>query len=148
MIHAISTMIIGLIIGYLAQRSRVCFIGGITKLYLVKDLYSIRGILGLFAGALIGFTTFNAIGGYTPSFPLLLRTPGMTLKFPWIFAIVGGFGMGLFSVFAGGCPLRLHVMAGEGRGTAVAYLAGFYIGIIYFLIIVKKILATLIWVMG
>ena len=148
MIHAISTMIIGLMIGYLAQRSRICFIGGITKLYLVKDLYSIRGMLGLFAGALIGFTTFNAIGGYTPSFPLLLRTPGMILKFPWIFAIVGGFGMGFFSAFAGGCPLRLHVMAGEGRGTAVAYLVGFYIGIIYFLMIVRKILAIMIGVIG
>lgn len=147
MIHAVATLIIGLIIGYLGQRSRICFIGGISKLYLVKDLYSIKGLLGLFIGALIGFTIFTAFGGYTPGFPLLLNTPGIRLKFPFIFAIVGGFGMGFFSVLAGGCPLRLHMLAGEGKGAAAAYLVGFYIGIVYFFLVVSELLKLVIELM-
>jgi len=148
LIHAIATLVIGVLIGYLGQRSRICFIGGIRDLYLVKDFYLIKGLLGLFIGALIGFTTFSVTGGYTPGFPLLLETPGMSMKFPWVFAIVGGFGMGFFSVLAGGCPFRLHVMAGEGKKTAVAYLVGFYVGIIYFSLIVTKLLALVIELVG
>jgi len=148
MIHAIATLVIGLLIGYLGQRSRICFIRGISYPYLMRDFYSTAAVLGLFIGALVGFVAFGSLGGYTQGFPQLLATPGISLRFPIVFAIIGGFGTGFFSVLAGGCPFRFHVMAGEGRKVAVVYLLGFYVGIIYFYAIVMKILTLLIEAIG
>ena len=37
MTAAVATLMIGLILGYLGQRSRMCFIGGIRDFILVRD---------------------------------------------------------------------------------------------------------------
>jgi len=148
MIHALATLVIGISIGYLGQRSRVCFVRGISYPYILKDFYPSTGLVGLFIGALLGFTAFGTLGGYVPGFPQLLQTPSINLRAPMVFAVIGGFGVGFFSVLAGGCPFRFHVMAGEGRKAAVTYLLGFYAGILYFSAVVIKILGTLMEMLG
>ena len=35
---AIATLVIGVILGYLGQRSRMCFVGGIRDFILVRDV--------------------------------------------------------------------------------------------------------------
>lgn len=148
MIHAFATLVIGLAIGYIGQRSRICFIRGISYSYLMRDLFSMAGLLGLFVGAFMGFAVFGALGGYTPGFPQLFATPAINLRSPIVFASIGGFGTGFFSILAGGCPFRFHVMGGEGRKAACVYLLGFYAGILYFSAIVIKILETLMETIG
>ena len=37
MLPAIATLALGIILGYLAQRSRICFIGGLRDFILVRD---------------------------------------------------------------------------------------------------------------
>jgi len=148
MIHALATLVIGLVIGYLGQRSRICFIRGISHPYVLRDFGPAVALAGLFIGSLTGFLTFGALGGYVPGFPHLLETPGISLRSPMLFAVIGGLGVGFFSVLAGGCPFRFHVMAGEGRRAAATYLVGFYVGIIYFSAIVIKVLRALMETIG
>ena len=63
---------------------------------------------------------------------------------PYLLAsLVGGVGIGFYSVMAEGCPFRQHVMAAEGKKSAIWYLVGFYIGIIYFYLVTVKLLALL-----
>lgn len=141
------TLVAGFIIGYLAQGSRICFIGGVRDYYLVKDKYLMKGVAGFFVGAIIVFAVSNLFAG-VPDWPWIvskgfLPIPGAPLSgsdvakaVPTIthvlLAFFGGFGLGLFSVLAGGCPLRQHVMASEGSKSSMAYLLGFYIGAIVF----------------
>ena len=42
-IYVIATLIVGFIAGFLGQRSRMCFVGGIRDLYLVKSAYLFNG---------------------------------------------------------------------------------------------------------
>ncbi|ADC68896.1 conserved hypothetical protein [Methanocaldococcus sp. FS406-22] len=138
----IGTFIFGIILGYLFQRARMCFIGGMRDFYLIRDTWLIKGLFGFFAGALIGFIIFSAIGNIS-LFPWLavkgvLPIPGDplgasgTLMGHLILAIIGGFGVGFFSVVQGGCPLRNYVMAAEGNKTAIAYLFGLAVGAVIF----------------
>ena len=54
----IATIFLGLIMGYLGQRARMCFIGGIRDYYLVKDTYLIKGLFTFVVCALAGFFLF------------------------------------------------------------------------------------------
>jgi uncharacterized membrane protein YedE/YeeE len=141
-IAAVVTLVIGVLIGYLGQKVRLCFIGGMRDLYLVRDTHQIKGLFGLIIGAAISYALFSVIGGAVPSFPWFLSkgiTPitgdPLTTVVPLphvILAVAGGLGLGLFSVFAGGCPFRQHVMAAEGNKSAIAYLVGFYVAAVIF----------------
>ena len=146
MIPAIDTLVIGLLIGYMGQRSTFCTISGIRDLVLRRNSYRFRGLIGIIIGGAIGFTVFKFIGGSIeflgttvadniPNFPLGMDivSPGLLIA-----TIIGGLGLGFWSVMAEGCPFRQHVMAGEGRGGAMFYLLGFYVGIAYFFIVTVK----------
>lgn len=141
------TLVAGFVVGYLAQRARMCFIGGVRDYYLIKNNYLLKGAVGFFAGSIIIFGVSKFFTN-VPSWPWAFSTgflpiPGAPLSTSDVarvaplhthvlLAIVGGFGLGLFSVLAGGCPLRQHVMASEGSKNSVAYLLGFYMGAIVF----------------
>lgn len=141
-VAAAVTLVIGLLIGFLGQKVRLCFIGGMRDLFLVRDTHQIKGLLGLIVGAAISYAIFSVIGGNVPSFPWFL-SKGITpitgdplttiASLPHvILAVAGGLGLGLFSVLAGGCPFRQHVMAAEGNKSAIAYIIGFYIAAVIF----------------
>jgi uncharacterized protein len=139
-----STLIAGLIIGYLSQRSRMCFIGGMRDYVLVKDSHLLKAILSFFAGAFVVFAIsylfinvpkwpWFLTGGFNPIAGAPLSTIASTPLVVHVFlAVLGGLGLGFFSVFAGGCPLRQHVMASEGDKSSIAYLVGFYVAAVVF----------------
>ncbi|MCJ7769034.1 MAG: hypothetical protein MUO92_00955, partial [Dehalococcoidales bacterium] len=109
------TLVIGLILGYMGQRSRFCTISGIRDLYLVRDTYRFKGLIGIIIGGVLGFSIFNLVGGDFPGFPLL--SEGINVEPPLLIPIMifGAFGMAFFSTMAEGCPFRQHIMFGEGR---------------------------------
>jgi len=144
MIVPIASLIFGFVIGYLGQRSRLCYIAGYRDYFLVRDTYVLKGMFGTIIGAVVGFTLFHFLGGNIPGFPMLLDTAGMNLKSAWLFAIVGGLGLGFFGCLSGGCPYRLHVMASEGKKTYWAYAAGFYLGLIYFNVVTTRFLEMIV----
>ena len=129
MIPVVATLVVGVLIGYLGQRSRFCTISGIRDFVLLRDSLRLKGLLGLIIGGVIGYTAFRFIGGDIPNFPIGLDIASTGYL---IASVIGGLGMGFWSVLAEGCPFRQHVMAAEGRRSAMFYLLGFYIGIVYF----------------
>ncbi len=145
MIVSLATLSLGLIIGYLGQRSKFCTISGMRDFLMLKDSYRLKGLLGLIAGSAIGYFVFQLLGGEILNFPLGMgiESPGLLIA-----GIAGSLGLGFFSVFAEGCPFRQHVMAAEGKISALLYLLGFYLGIIYFNLVTIKWLDLLLRSVG
>ncbi len=145
MIASISTLILGFIIGYLGQRTNFCTISGVRDLIMLKDSYRFKGLIGIIIGSFIGYSVFWLIGGEIHNFPFGLDITSTGLL---IAGVIGSIGMGFFSVFAEGCPFRQHVMAAEGKTSAILYLLGFYLGIVYFNIVTIKWLDLLLRTTG
>jgi len=126
MTAAISTFIIGIILGYLGQRSRMCFVGGIRDFVLVRDTYLLRGLI---AFGLTAWLTFPMTGLILGSRPLSFTNPdGVAV----LLTVFGGFAVGYVSTLANGCPFRQHVLAAQGVRSSIAYLAGFLAGAVIF----------------
>ena len=140
MIPAAATLILGFVIGYLGQRSRLCFISGYRDFFLTRNTLLLKGIFGTILGAVGGYILFSLLGGSVPGFPLLLNTPMMSSKATWLIAIIGGLGVGFVGVLAGGCPFRMHVLAAEGRKTYWFYLLGFYVGLVFYNLVTVHLL--------
>ena len=126
MIAAITTLVIGVILGYLGQRSRMCFVGGIRDFVLVRDTYLLRGLIAFALTVWLAFPLASLIVGLR-----LVSAIGSDVV-AVLFAIIGGFGVGYFSTLANGCPFRQHVLAAQGITTGISYLAGFFIGALIF----------------
>ena len=141
----VATLVVGLLIGYMGQRSRFCTISGVRDYILLRDSFRLKGLIGLIIGGVIGYTSFKLMGGDIPDFPI-----GMDIESTGfvIASVIGGIGLGFWSIFAEGCPFRQHVMAAEGRKSALFYLLGFYIGIAFFYLITIKWLELLLIVSG
>ncbi|MFQ6085589.1 MAG: YeeE/YedE thiosulfate transporter family protein [Candidatus Bathyarchaeia archaeon] len=151
---ALATLIVGLIAGILFQRSGMCFIGGYRDFYLFRDTHLVKGVIAFFLGAVIGYVILSLTGAIfaKDTFPWvsykgMLPMPGSMipakdLATAILVAIIGAFGVGFFSVLSGGCPLRNHVMAGEGNKSAIAYVIGFWIGIPITYMIIHFLLLT------
>ena len=133
MTAAIATLLLGFVVGYLGQRSRLCFISGYRDFFLTHDTSLLKGVGGTFIGVLAGYILFSNLGGSIPAFPLFLQTGVLpTPASVWLFTIVSGLGVGIVGALAGGCPFRMHVLAAEGKKTTWVYLLGFYIGLIFY----------------
>ncbi len=147
MILIIGSLIVGLIIGFLGQRSRMCFIGGFRDFFIVKDKELLKGIISFFASAWLCIQILFLISKLSEKFQIFnlknVVYPGfisaILSKFGLI-SLIGGFGLGLFSTLSGACPMRHHVLAGQGRVDSIVYLLGFYTGIIiYYVFLIKFI---------
>lgn len=126
MTAAIATLVIGGILGYLAQRSRMCFIGGIRDFVLIRDTYLLRGLVAFAVTAWVAFP-LAALAGSSASMTFE-ATDALTA----LLTVLGGFGVGYVSVLANGCPMRQHVLAAQGVKSSLAYLAGFFGGAVLF----------------
>ena len=126
MTAAVATLVIGVVLGYLGQRSRMCFVGGIRDFILVRDTYLLRGLIAFGLTAWLGFPLVGLASGARPG------SFGVSDAVTVVFTIVGGFGVGYFSALANGCPLRQHVLAAQGVRSSIAYLAGFFAGAVIF----------------
>lgn len=69
MLVAFISLLFGLIIGYMAQRSRMCFIGGIRDYILVRDTYLLRGLFAFVITAAVLFYLASIAGGDTYGYP-------------------------------------------------------------------------------
>lgn len=113
-------LIAGLIVGSLAQRTRLCMVGGIRDLVLFKDTYLISGFLAILVFTLIG--NF-ALGYFKLGFP---SQPVAHTDALWNFLGMALCGWG--SVLLGGCPLRQLILAGEGNTDSVITVMGMLVG--------------------
>jgi len=121
------SLIVGLGVGVLAQRTRMCFVGGWRDLMMVRDTYLFGGIAAFFVGAIIA----NAALGYVDWGFISAGTEEAT-KFVahdnhlWNF--LGMALVGLAATLLGGCPLRQLILSGEGDTDAGVTVLGLIVG--------------------
>ncbi len=116
----IISLIVGLVVGYIAQRSRFCTMGAFRDLILFRSGHLLSGVLALFGAALV---VSLALGQTKVGFDG--QPVAHTLSF-WNFA--GMVLAGLAFALAGGCPGRQLFMAGEGDGDAAIFVFGMITG--------------------
>lgn len=110
----------GLAVGALAQRTRLCMVGGIRDLILFREPKLILGFGAIFAAALIGNLCF---GAFHPGF---LEQPVAHTDGLW--NALGMFLAGYGCVLLGGCPLRQLVLSGEGNADSASAVLGLMAG--------------------
>jgi uncharacterized membrane protein YedE/YeeE len=138
----IVTLFLGLLIGWLGQRSGFCSIGGFRDFLMFKHTRLLYGYLALIGGAFLGYLVFWLI---TPSafenfFWLigkgLMPVPGapanLTVTAYIVLAVVSGIAVGIIGVLLGGCPLRQVVMTAEGNLKSLCFVVGMCIGAVVF----------------
>jgi len=114
------SLIVGLVIGFLAQRSRFCTVGAIRDTILLRDNHLLYGVITLIV---VAFVTNLILGQFNPGFadqPVahtdgLMNFGGMVLA-------------GLAFTLAGGCPGRQIFLVGEGDGDAAMFFTGMLVG--------------------
>ena len=116
----IIALIVGLGIGFLAQRSRFCTMGAIRDVVLFGQTHLLTGFLSLVGFA---FLTNLALGQFHPGFA---GQPVAHTMHVWNFA--GMVLAGLAFALAGGCPGRQLFLSGEGDGDAAVFVMGMIVG--------------------
>ncbi len=110
----------GLLVGIVAQRSRLCTMGAIRDVIIFRDFNLFYGLLAILVVAFIG----NLITGtFNPGFidQPVAHTDGL-----WNF--LGMTVLGLAAVLAGGCPMRQLILTGEGNSDALVTVFGLIAG--------------------
>ncbi len=137
------TLMLGLLIGYLAQRSGYCSIGGFRDFYLFRHTRLLSGYITLILASFVGYLFFWFITPAAMDGFFWANTNGLFTAIPgapgglspaayFLFAIIPGFFIGLICVYLGGCPIRQTVMASEGNYKAAWFFVGMAIGSIIF----------------
>lgn len=116
----IAALAIALVAGALAQRSRLCMVGGIRDGIMFQDFKLLYGFVAIFLVVLIGNL---ALGKFKFGFELqpiahsshLWNALGMVL-------------VGWGSVLLGGCPLRQLILAGQGSSDSAVTFLGMLLG--------------------
>jgi YedE family putative selenium metabolism protein len=114
------SLVVGLVIGFLAQRTRFCTMGSIRDMILMGDTHLISGLGALVVGAFVtnlalGQVNFGVFGQPVAHSQHLWNFFGMTLA-------------GLAFALAGGCPGRQLFLAGEGDSDAGIFVLGMITG--------------------
>lgn len=120
------SLVIGLVVGFLAQRTRMCFVGAWRDVFLVRDFYLLSGVIAFFIAALVTnyiVGNFGAAGIYHWGFA---SQPVAHDNHLWNFLGMGL--LGLAATLIGGCPLRNLILAGEGDTDAGVTVLGFLAG--------------------
>ena len=113
-------LVVALVIGALAQKSRMCFAGSIRDVILMKNFDLLSIIATLFAV----MTIYNiATGNFHLSFS---GQPIAHSQHLW--NILGMYVVGFAAVLAGGCPLRQLILAGQGSSDSAVTFLGMLLG--------------------
>jgi YedE family putative selenium metabolism protein len=116
----IISLVIGLFIGFLGQRSRFCTVGAVRDAILLRDSRLLFGVLALIVAA---FVTNLILGQFHAGFASqpVAHTDGW-----WNF---GGMVLaGLAFTLAGGCPGRQLFLSGEGDADSAMFISGMLVG--------------------
>ena len=116
----ILALVCGLVVGALAQRSRMCMAGGIRDAVMFQDFNLICGPAAMFVTVLIGnliLRKFNLGFADQP----VAHTDGL-----WNFLGMALAGWGC--ILLGGCPLRQLILTGEGNSDSAVTVLGMLFG--------------------
>ena len=114
------SLVVGLVVGFFAQRSRFCTMGAIRDFVLFRQMHLLSGFIALILAA---FAVNFIVGQFKPGFE---GQPVAHTMHLWNFA--GMALAGLAFCLAGGCPGRQLFLAGEGDGDAAVFVVGMITG--------------------
>ena len=115
-----AALIIAIVVGALAQKARLCMVGGVRDLMLFRDGNLLLGFGAIFVTILIG----NLIlGNFNPG---IAGQPIAHSSGLW--NLLGMVLVGWGSVLLGGCPLRQLILSGEGNGDSTVTVFGMVVG--------------------
>lgn len=123
----VAALAAGLIVGALAQKTRLCMVGGIRDALLFKDFHLLTGFIAIFVAVLAGNLILKFSGVNPAAFTLsfagqsVAHTDGL-----WNF--LGMTLVGLGSVMLGGCPLRQLILSGSGNSDSTVAVLGMVVG--------------------
>ena len=113
-------LIIAIVVGVLAQRSRLCMVGGIRDSIMFKEFGLLTGFVCVLVAVLVG----NAIRG-----TLNWGFEGQPVAHTeWLWNFLGMAIVGWGSCLLGGCPLRQLILAGEGNTDSAVTVFGMIVG--------------------
>lgn len=114
------SLVVAIVIGVLAQRSRFCTVGAFRDMILIKDFHLLGGV----AGFVISVFILNFVfGNFNPGFE---AQPIAHSQHLWNF--LGMVLAGLAFTLAGGCPGRQLFLAGEGNVDSGIFIIGMIAG--------------------
>ena len=116
----------GLIVGAMAQKTRLCMVGGVRDFVLFKDAKLLSGFVAVFAAALIVNLILTAATEGTYFTLAMAGQPVAHIDGLWnaLGMLLAGFACTLL----GGCPLRQLVLAGEGNTDSAVTVLGLLVG--------------------
>jgi len=112
--------IVGLLIGFIAQRSRFCTMGAFRDLILFKQIHLFSGVIALI---IFAFITNLVVKQFHPGFA---GQPVAHTMHVW--NALGMVLAGLAFALAGGCPGRQLFLSGEGDADAAIFVIGMVAG--------------------
>ncbi|MDD5808476.1 MAG: YedE family putative selenium transporter [Oscillospiraceae bacterium] len=115
------SLLVALVIGALAQKSRLCMVGGMRDAIMFKDFNLLSGFAAIFVTVLLG----NVILGNFTGFSTYLQPIAHASQ---LWNLLGMVLVGWGSVLLGGCPLRQLILAGEGNGDSAVTVFGMIVG--------------------
>ncbi|MFH1748513.1 MAG: YedE family putative selenium transporter [Planctomycetota bacterium] len=124
------SIIAGLVIGFLAQRTRFCTVGGLRDVILMRDFHLLSGVVAFLLAAFVLNLVFDQ---FVPGFTRGTNEAGAVIPQPaahtthWL-NFAGMVLAGLSFTLAGGCPGRQVFLSGEGDGDAAVFVFGMLTG--------------------
>lgn len=115
----ILSLVIGLAVGVLAQKSRMCFAGSLRDVFIMKDF----SLLSIIAGIFVVMLGYNIA---TNNFAFVAYGPIAHAQTIW--NILSMFAVGFAAVLLGGCPLRQTVLAASGSSDSAVTFMGMLVG--------------------
>ncbi len=116
----------GLLVGVLAQRTRLCMVGGIRDAVLFREWKLLLGFIAVFAAALAANLVLNATQEAV-FFKLGTQSQAVSHS-AQLWNVLGMMLVGFGCTLLGGCPLRQLILAGEGNTDAAITVLGLTVG--------------------
>ena len=120
------SLLAGLIVGVLAQRTRLCMVGGIRDAILFKEFKLLLGFAAILVSALVTNLVLSAAA--EGSWFTLGFEGQAVAHMDGLWNALGMLLVGFACVLLGGCPLRQLVLAGEGNTDSALTVVGLLLG--------------------
>lgn len=116
----------GVIVGIIAQRTRLCMVGGIRDAVLFGEYKLLLGFASILISALVVNFILGAVTGTAYFNPGFTGQPIAHADGLW--NALGMYLAGFACILLGGCPMRQLVLAGEGNTDSVVTILGLVAG--------------------
>lgn len=120
------SLIAGLIVGAIAQRTRLCMVGGIRDVVLFRETKLLFGFVAIFVSALVCNLILTAATEGTYFSAAFAGQPVAHTDGLW--NLLGMLLVGFACVLLGGCPLRQLILTGEGNSDSAVAVLGLVAG--------------------